>query len=56
MCDVYNKAVCYVKWEGEVGEHIDSRYNVLQGGMLSPNLFTGFLTPKTVPRDRMWCY
>ena len=44
ICDMYNKAVCCVNWKGEVGEHIDSRYGVLQGGMLSPNLFTEFLT------------
>ena len=39
ICDMYSKAVCCVKWKGEVSEHIDSKYGVLQGGMLSPKLF-----------------
>ena len=42
--DMYDKAVCRVKWKGALGEVIDSEYGVLQGGMLSPKLFTEFLT------------
>ena len=44
ICDMYDKSVCHVKWKGEVGEQIDSKYGVLQGGMLSPKLFTEFLS------------
>ena len=43
ICNMYDKAVCRVKWKGELGEDIDSEYGVLQGGMLSPKLFTEFL-------------
>ncbi len=44
ICDMYKKAKCRVKWKGKVGSEIDSEYGVLQGGMLSPKLFTEFLT------------
>ncbi len=40
----FDKAKCRVKWKGLVGEDIDSEFGVLQGGMLSPKLFTEFLT------------
>ena len=43
ICSMYDKAVCRVKWKGVLGEQIDSKYGVLQGGMLSPKLFTEFL-------------
>ena len=43
--DMYNKASCRVKWKGEVGtKTIESEFGVIQGGMLSPKLFTEFLT------------
>ena len=41
---MFKKAKCRVKWKGTLGEVIDSEYGVLQGGMLSPKLFTEFLT------------
>ncbi len=40
ICDMYKKAKCTVKWKGYIGENIDSEFGVLQGGMLSPKLFT----------------
>jgi exonuclease III len=43
ICNMYSKAKCRVKWKNKVGEKIDSEYGVLQGGMLSPKLFTEFL-------------
>ncbi len=39
-----NKAKCRVNWKGKLGEEIDSKYGVLQGGMMSPKLFSEFLT------------
>jgi hypothetical protein len=44
VCDMYKKAKCRVKWKGKVGGEIDSKFGVLQGGMLSPKLFSEFLT------------
>ena len=41
--DMYKKAKCRVKWKNEIGEAIGSEFGVLQGGMLSPKLFTEFL-------------
>ena len=43
LCDMYKQAKCRVKWKGQVGVELDSEYGVLQGGMLSPKLFTEFL-------------
>ena len=43
ICSMYDKATCRVKWKGVLGEQIDSKYGVLQGGMMSPKLFTEFL-------------
>ncbi len=43
--DMYKKAKCKVKWKGLVGSEINSsEYGVMQGGMLSPKLFSEFLT------------
>ncbi len=44
VCDMHKKAKCRVKWKGKLDEQIDSKYGVLQGGMMSPKLFSGFLT------------
>ncbi len=33
-----------MKWEGLIDGDIDSEFGVLPGGMLSPKLFTEFLT------------
>ncbi len=44
IMSMYNKAKCKVKWKGLVEGNIDSKFGVLQGGMLSPKLFTEFLT------------
>jgi len=42
--DMYDKAKCRVKWNNRIGTEIDSQFGVLQGGMLSPKLFTEFLS------------
>lgn len=44
IMSMFDKAKCKVKWKGLVGGNIDSEFGVLQGGMLSPKLFTEFLT------------
>ncbi len=41
---MYNKAKCRVKWKCKVGDSIDSKFGVLQVGMLSPELFKMFLS------------
>ncbi len=41
---MYNKAKCRVKLKGKVGDSIDSKFGVLQGEMLSPELFKIFLS------------
>ena len=41
---MFSKATCRVKWRGIVSNQIDSIFGVLQGGMLSPKLFTEFLS------------
>ncbi len=41
---MYNKAKCRVKWKAKVGDSIDSKFGVLQSGMLSPELFKIFLS------------
>ncbi len=40
---MYVKSKCRVKLKGELSDYIDSEYGVLQGGMISPHLFTEFL-------------
>jgi len=44
IMSMFDKAKCKVKWKGVVGGEIGSEFGVLQGGMLSPKLFTEFLT------------
>ncbi len=44
VCDMYKKAKCKVKWKRKLGDEIDSKYGVLQGGMMSPKHFSEFLT------------
>ncbi len=44
IISMFDKAKCRVKWKGLVRENIDSKFGVLQGGMLSSKLFTEFLT------------
>ncbi len=44
VCDMYKKAKWQVKWKGKLSEEIDSKYGVLQGGMVSPKPFSEFLT------------
>ncbi len=36
---MYNKTKCKVKWKGNVGNSIDSKFGVLQSRMLSPEQF-----------------
>ena len=43
IIDLYDKAKCKVKWKGSIGNQIESEYGVLQGGMMSPKLFTEYL-------------
>ena len=40
---MFSKAVCGVKWDSHISEILKSEFGVLQGGMLSPKLFTEFL-------------
>ena len=40
---IFSKAECRVKGESRISDIIKSKYVVLQGGMLSPKLFTEFL-------------
>ena len=40
---MFSKAECRVKWDSRISEILKSEYGVLQGGMLSPKLFTEFL-------------
>ena len=44
IMNMYMKAKCKVKWKGRIGHEIESNFGVLQGGMMSPRLFTEFLT------------
>ena len=37
------KAECRVKWDSRISGILKSKFGVLQGGMLSPKLFTEFL-------------
>ncbi len=41
---MHKKAKCRVKWKGKLDDKIDSKYGVLQSGMMSPKLFSEFLT------------
>ena len=40
---MFSKAECRVKWDPYISEILKSEFGVLQGGMLSPKLFTEFL-------------
>ena len=40
---MFSKAECRVKWDSCIGETLKSEFDVLQGGLLSPKLFTEFL-------------
>ena len=40
---MFSKAECRVKWDLYISEILKSEFGVLQGGMLSPKLFTEFL-------------
>ena len=39
---MFSKSSARVRWEGELGESIDSTHGVLQGGIVSPKLFNFF--------------
>ena len=39
----FSKAECRVKWDSRISDILKSEFGVLQGGMLSPKLFTEFL-------------
>ena len=43
ITDMYRKAHCKVKWKGMIGNDIASEFGVLQGGIMSPKLFTEYL-------------
>ena len=40
---MFSKANARVRWEGQLGEKIDSTHGVLQGGIINPKLFNFFL-------------
>ena len=40
---MFSKAECRVKWDSRISAILKCEYGVLQGGMLSPKLFTEFL-------------
>ena len=40
---MFSKAECRVKWDSCISKLLKSEFGVLQGGMLSSNLFTEFL-------------
>ena len=40
---MFSKAECRVKWASCISEILKSEFGVLQGGMLSPKLFTEFI-------------
>ena len=40
---MFSKAECRVKWDLCISEILESEFDVLQGGMLSPKLFTEFI-------------
>ena len=40
---MFSKAECRVKWDSRISDILISEFGVLQGGMLSPKLFTEFL-------------
>ena len=41
---MFSKSSARVRWEGELGESIDSTHGVLQGGIVSPKLFNFYLS------------
>ena len=40
---MFSKAECRVKWDSCISEILKNEFGVLQGGILSPKLFTEFL-------------
>ena len=40
---MFSKAEYRVKWDSRISDILKSEFEVLQGGMLSPKLFTEFL-------------
>lgn len=44
IMSLFSKASARVRWEGQLGEKIDSTHGVLQGGIISPKLFNFFLS------------
>jgi exonuclease III len=40
---LFGKSSARVRWEGQLGQNIDSTYGVLQGGIISPKLFNLYL-------------
>ena len=50
---MFSKAECRVKWDSRISDILKSEFGVLQGGMLSPKLFTEFLHIRIIwPRSR----
>ena len=55
---MFSKAECRVKWDSRISDILKSEYGVLQGGMLSPKLFTEIFTRhirNIWPRSRYPC-
>ena len=44
LMDLFQKANYRIRWQGELSEKINSLFGVLQGGMISPKLFTEYLS------------
>ena len=49
---MFSKAECRVKWDSRISDILKSEFGVLQGGMLSPKLFTEFLQDISASFDR----
>ena len=44
LMNLFQKATCMIRWHGQLSEQIQSLFGVLQGGMISPKLFSEYLT------------
>ena len=49
---MFSKTECRVKWDLRISDILKSEYGVLQGGMLSPKLFTEFLQDRSATFDQ----
>ena len=49
---MFSKAEYRVKWDSHISDILKSEFGVLQGGMLSPKLFTEFLQDISAALDQ----